>query len=93
MSKYSNFSGIKCLYTGLFLIVNHVLNDRFIDLANSAIIVSIAIMISIIAIGSFNNLLRKRASLQGKSDVAVQLSALHRGCVHLICVVGKKLHC
>ena len=46
----------------------HVLNDRFIDLANSAIIVSIAIMISIIAIGSFNNLLWKRASLQGKSD-------------------------
>ena len=55
MSKYSNFSGIKCLYTGLFFILNHVLNDRFIDLANSTIIVSIAIMISIIAIGSFNN--------------------------------------
>ena len=49
------FSGVKCLYTGLFSILNDVLNDRFIDLASSAFLLSIAIMILIIAISSFNN--------------------------------------
>ena len=45
----------KCLHTGLFLILNHVLNDRFIDWINSTFLVPIATMISLIAIGSLNN--------------------------------------